>query len=57
MRQKGAPPPPPPEFGFDSDKQKVTSEDIEKEIKKGSVASKMAALMGNMGYSAGEFFF
>ncbi|CAH2659121.1 WH2 domain-containing protein [Caenorhabditis elegans] len=52
MRQKGAPPPPPPEFGFDSDKQKVTSEDIEKEIKKGSVASKMAALMGNMGYSA-----
>lgn len=52
MRQKGAPPPPPPEFGFDSEKQKVTSEDIEKEIKKGSVASKMAALMGNMGYSA-----
>uniref|UniRef100_A0A1I7UB01 WH2 domain-containing protein n=1 Tax=Caenorhabditis tropicalis TaxID=1561998 RepID=A0A1I7UB01_9PELO len=52
MRQKGAPPPPPPEFGFDSEKLKVTSEDIEKEIKKGSVASKMAALMGNMGYSA-----
>ncbi|PIC45507.1 hypothetical protein B9Z55_005501 [Caenorhabditis nigoni] len=52
MRQKGAPPPPPAEFGFDSEKQKVTSEDIEKEIKKGSVASKMAALMGNMGYSA-----
>ncbi|CAI2341977.1 unnamed protein product [Caenorhabditis sp. 36 PRJEB53466] len=52
MRQKGQPPPPPPEFGFDSEKIKITSEDIEKEIKKGSVASKMAALMGNMGYSA-----
>ncbi|CAB3404318.1 unnamed protein product [Caenorhabditis bovis] len=51
MRFKGDPPPPPPEFGFDSEKCKITSEDLEKEIKKGSVASKMAALMGNMGFS------
>ncbi|CAI5442360.1 unnamed protein product [Caenorhabditis angaria] len=51
MRRKGDPPAPPPEFGFDSEKQKITSEDIEKEIKKGSVASKMAALMGNMGFA------
>ncbi|CAD6192117.1 unnamed protein product [Caenorhabditis auriculariae] len=51
MRRKGEPPPPPPECGFDSQSLKVTADDINKEIKKGSVASKMAALMGNMGFS------